>query len=361
MPQASLIPELEDVARQASPERLAIVLERVATLFLNSAEQYGDDHIALFDDVLSCLVVEIETKARAELARRFAPVPNAPINVVRHLSRDDDIDVAGPLLSQSVQLGDEDLLAVARTKGQAHLRAIADRSGIDERLTDVLVERGDRDVIRQLAENRDARFSDNGFSVLVRRSGDDDALAEAVGSRPDIPARLFRMLLLQATGVVQQRLLEAANPQLQSEIRGILAQVSNEVGARAQPAYTAAQKTVDDLLQSGQLDEAALAKFAGSGKFETTVVGLSVLSDVPVDVVDRLLGGERPDPILILCKAAGWSWDTARTIMSVRPKARGAPSRGLDTAYANFERLSPATAQRILRFWQARPVGSDVA
>jgi hypothetical protein len=32
----------------------------------------------------------------------------------------------------------------------------------------------------------------------------------------------------------------------------------------------------------------------------------------------------------------------------------GRPNQGLDAAYANFERLSPATARRVLRFWQAR-------
>jgi hypothetical protein len=26
--------------------------------------------------------------------------------------------------------------------------------------------------------------------------------------------------------------------------------------------------------------------------------------------------------------------------------------------FANFERLSPATAQRVMRFWQARPTGA---
>jgi hypothetical protein len=75
---------------------------------------------------------------------------------------------------------------------------------------------------------------------------------------------------------------------------------------------------------------------------------------VPIDVVDRLTSGERPDPILILCKAGGWSWQTVRTIITSRPNAR-ASSQGLDTAFTNFERLSPATAQRVMRFWQARP------
>ena len=66
------------------------------------------------------------------------------------------------------------------------------------------------------------------------------------------------------------------------------------------------------------------------------------------------MGGDRPDPVLILCKSAGWGWPTVRAIIMARPGGKGASSQALDAAYSNFERLSPATAQRVVRFWQVR-------
>jgi hypothetical protein len=66
------------------------------------------------------------------------------------------------------------------------------------------------------------------------------------------------------------------------------------------------------------------------------------------------MGAERPDPILILCKSAGWAWPTVAAIIVMRPGGRSRPNQGLDAAYANFERLSLTTARRVLRFWQAR-------
>ena len=84
------------------------------------------------------------------------------------------------------------------------------------------------------------------------------------------------------------------------------------------------------------------------------VVALASLCAVPIEVVDRLMGGDRPDPILILCKSRLGLADR-RAIIMARPGGQGASSQGLDTAYANFERLSPATAQRVMRFWQVRP------
>ena len=72
---ASLLPELEDVVQHGSAEKRAETLRRITTLFLDGATIFNDEHVALFDDVIGCLIEEIEVKALAELARRLAPVP----------------------------------------------------------------------------------------------------------------------------------------------------------------------------------------------------------------------------------------------------------------------------------------------
>ena len=236
---ASLIPELEDVLQHGSAERRARTLQRITSLFLNGADQFNEEHVALFDGVFTRLIEEIETKARAELSNRLAPVTNAPIEAVRRLAKDDDIAVAGPVLEQSPRLPEADLVEIAKTKSQAHLLAISGRTGIAEAVTDELVRRGDRQVVRSVADNRHARLSDRSFSTLVNQAEEDGVLAEKVGTRPDIPPRLFRELLLKATEVVQQRLLAAAKPETQAEIRRVLAKVSNEVGTATSRDYSA--------------------------------------------------------------------------------------------------------------------------
>ena len=213
---ASLIPELEDVIQHGSQDKRAATVKRIANLFVDGAPHFNEDHIGLFDDVLCRLVVEIETKARAEMAQTLAPIANAPIELMRKLAHDDDIAVAGPVLTQSPRLQETELVELARTKGQAHLAAIAGRKGIGEAVTDVLVRRGDTEVMRNVADNQSAKLSEGGFSALVKRAEGDGDLAEKVGQRPDIPAHLFRDLLVRATAVVQQRLLQAAKPETRS-------------------------------------------------------------------------------------------------------------------------------------------------
>ena len=329
------------------------MLRRLTALFLDGASRFNDQHVELFDDVFNRLIDEIEAKARAELSHHLAPVRNAPPQLISRLARDDDISVAGPVLRQSRRLGESDLVEIAETQSQAHLLAISGRCGIAEKVTNVLLRRGNRDVARRVAENRGALLSEASFAMLVARSEGDDVLAEKVGRRPDLPPSLFSALLRQATAVVQQRLLAAASPGIQTEIRSVLARLSTEVATKSGPRdFAEAQRAVEVLRRRGELTEAKIVAFANAAQYEEMVAGLSELCAVPIDVVDRLMGGERPDPILILCKCAGWGWPTARAIIAGRLGRKANSSQGLDTAFSNFERLTSGTAARVIKFWQ---------
>jgi len=188
----------------------------------------------------------------------------------------------------------------------------------------------------------------------VKRAEQDGVLAEKVGLRTDIPPRLFRQLLIQASDVVQKRLLAQAKPETQAEIRRVLAKVTDEVGAKAAPRnYTAALAAVRELHKERKLTEADIAEYAKTGQYEETIAALATLCAVPVEVVDRLMSGERADPVLILARSAGFGWPTVREVISARPGAKPT-AQVLDAAFENFEKLTAATAQRVVRFWQVR-------
>lgn len=350
---ASLLPELEEVVQHGTAEKRAETLRRITTLFLDGVQNFGDHHVALFDDVIGYLIEEIEAKALAELARRIAPVPQAPAGVINRLASNDDIDIAGPVLKQA-NIAEPDLIRIAETKSQAHLLAVSTRKGIGESLSEILVARGDREVARSIATNHSARLSEEAFTTLVQRAEQDGVLAEKVGMRTDIPPRLFRQLLIQASDVVQKRLLAQAKPETQLEIRKILAKVTDEVAAKAAPRnYTAALAKVRAIHRERKLTEADIVEFAKSGQYEETIAALATICAVPVEVVDRLMNGERADPVLILARAVSFGWPTVKEIMNARSGLK--PSQQvLDAAFENFERLTPTTAQRVVRFWQVR-------
>jgi len=362
-PQRSLIADVENAIASGSSERRLDTLRRVTDLFMVSADDYSEIQVDLFDDVISRLADNIELKARAELANRLAPVRNAPTEVVRSLARDSAIEVCGPVLSQSPRLTDEDLLACASSNNQQQLLAISKRDSVSEAVSDVLVTRGDREVVRSVARNDGARFSSSGYGVLVDKSSGDDELAFSVGSRTDIPKEQFHALVSKASETVFRK-LAASNPAAIGEVNRILFDLTGRkagVAPRAPRDYAPAKAAFDALLASGKPIEPVVQAFASTGKFEETVVALATLCSLPLDVVERVLGDRRADNdlALLLIKAAGLTWPTAKLILELRRGEGGLAPQALAEAYQHFDRLQIATARRVVRFYQVRQTSSD--
>jgi uncharacterized protein (DUF2336 family) len=301
-------------------------------------------------------VSTIESKARARLAHRLAPIANAPTSVIHMLAFDDDINVALSVLKQSERLEDPALVANANTKSQQHLFAISQRHSLSEAVTDVLVERGDRDVVHSVVKNAGARFSDAGFRTLVRRSAGDDDLATVVGSRCDIPRPHFLVLLEKASNAVRTR-LAAENPQASATIDGVVAEVAGGIRKDARnssPDFAAAQAAVERQNRLRRIGEAEVYQYARDRKFEETAIALSLLCDTPIDVVERALLDPGAEIVLILAKVAGLSATTTKAILLLRAADRGMSAKDLDQALTSFNRLQRDTAARVLGFFRTR-------
>lgn len=351
-----LIDELEAAVTSGTNARRIEMLMRVTDLFVGGAPRYSSEQIGVFDDVMVRLVSTIEAKARARLAHRLAPIANAPAQVIRMLAVDDDIEIARPVLSHSERLDDGILVASASTKSQQHLFAIAQRKSLSEAVTDLLVERGDRDVVHSVVRNTGARFSDAGFRLLVRRSAGDDDLALVVGMRSDIPRPHFLVLLEKASSAVRSR-LSAENPQASSAIEGVVAEVVGGIrneARNASPDFAAAQAAVERQNRIRRLGETEIYQYARDRKFEETAIALSILCDTPIDVVERALLDPGAEIVLILAKVAGLSSTTTKAILLLRAADRGMSAKDLDTALASFNRLQPDTARRVLGFFRTR-------
>jgi uncharacterized protein (DUF2336 family) len=352
----ALLDDLETTLASGSSSRRIEILTAVTDLFINGAPRFSEDQIGLFDDVMARLMVRIEAKARAKLAQRLAPIANAPAKIIQLLASDDDIEVARPVLSRSERLSEHTLVAAATSKSQQHLYAITQRDALSEAVTDILVERGDRDVVHAVVKNRGARFSDAGFRALVIRSSGDDALASEVGMRGDIPRPHFLMLLEKASSAVRAR-LAAENPQARRAIDGVMAEVVGSIREdirNASPAFAAAEAAVERQNRIRRIGESEIYQYARDRKFEETAIALSLLCDTPIDVVERALLDPGAEIVLILAKVAGLSSTTTKAILLLRAADRGMSTEDLERALMSFNRLQPDTAQRVLGFFRTR-------
>jgi uncharacterized protein (DUF2336 family) len=357
--QANLIKELEDAIAGGSPQRRSEMLMQVTNLFVAGSAKFSEDEITLFDNVITRLAAEIEVSVRALLAERLAPLPRAPVTIAQVLASDDDIRVAGPILVQSEQLDPATLLVNAQSKSQAHLLAISQRKLLSEELTDVLIQRGDRQVALSTAKNLGARLSAIGFSLLVKRADGDDALAMCVGARPDIPREVFLTLLATASEMVRTK-LTAERPAFAEEIEHAVTAVTDkrrsEVTAQS-TAYTNAEILVLSLAKSGQLTEAAVCAFAKDGRFERVIASIAQICDLPGEIVEQAFLRDQSETILILAKAARLSWPTAKALLSLGAKRQNLHVLRCEHNMASFDRLNFNTAKRIIEFYRRRRMG----
>jgi uncharacterized protein (DUF2336 family) len=350
------VTEIERSIQSGSREKRVDSLRKVTNLFLSSSDRYNDEQIDVFDNVLCRLTEKIETRALAELSQRLAPIPNAPNDVIQRLARNDEITVAGPVLTASKRLTDGDLREIASTKSQAHLLAISGRRSLASTVTDIIVERGEGEVLHRLLKNTGSRFSDNGFSALIAKAGSDESLAEQIGRRLDIPIKLFRELLARATEAVKAKLLAMKRPESRNEIEQLLAQISDQVGGEeaAPRDFGAAHRHVLAMKNAGRLNQEAILSFVRANEYENLVAGISEMCGLPFELIDRLMHIERSDALLIPCKAAGFDWPAVRNILKNRPSWKMMSEADLEKAWADYIRLSKPTAERINRFWMVR-------
>lgn len=356
IPQENLIDQLETAMSGKSLGRRADILKRITDLFLSGSGKFSEDQIDLFDEVMTRLLNGVEAAARARFGNRLADATDAPTNVVRRLAFDDSIEVAGPILARSDRIDEQDLVRNAETMSQQHLLAISKRRELKERLTDVLVERGNCEVLISTATNLGSRFSPLGISTLVNKAGSNEELALTIWSRPDIPRQEMVMLLRQASEGLRLQ-LEGTNPRHVQSIRNAVSAASERILAiaRAKSAsFRDASILVPELHSNGQLDETALSELLAQGDFDGIAIALSLMCDLPVGLIERTLAQGRFEQMLLFTKSVELSWNTTLALIQFQAGRNALSQAELDRYFATYSRMQLKTARTALQFYRLR-------
>lgn len=361
-----LISELEESISRGSSEKRVETLRRVTDLFMVDPASLSDAHVEVFDVVIARLTAAIETRARVELAERLADIPNAPPGVIRSLAHD-EIVVARPVLTRSERLSDNDLMSIAVAKGRDHMLAISERPELSEDVTDVLVQRGDQVVAHAVASNPAARLSNRGLDALIDRAKADEALSALLSQRVDVAPDHMRTLVAIAKEAARQRLsatthaadVTMLNQAIEASAEAVsdrYTQASTTPTPRSdglQLNYAQALAEVNAKHEAGQLTEFDLIDYANAHQTEQAVCAVSILAHISLQTAERLFLGSDLDLLLIVCKAQGWAWSTARALLKLRGEEKVGP-RQIEKALESYDQLTHATAQRVLRFLHVR-------
>jgi uncharacterized protein (DUF2336 family) len=351
----SRLPELIALAEEGSSEkRRALLRELTEHFFGGQARSEAED--GLYGDVMARLADDMETAVRAELAARFAEVADAPRTLIRRLAND-EASVAEPVLARSPVLTDEDLLGVVRRHGQAHLRAVSNRTTVSEAVSDVIVARGDDETLGALLRNDGARLSRQASETAVERARANPALHEAAVERAALPPDLLNDMYFVVEARLRSRILEQNAKLDPALLDSALAAGRDRVAAEdgALPAdYSECLAYVEELRAAGQLTPQMLARFLRSGGKTSFLIALAQLSDIDFHTARQIIDRRELDALAVVCKSADLDRALFLTYAVVLLNDDG-DAMAKAHAYARmYAELTRDAALRTLRFWRMR-------
>jgi uncharacterized protein (DUF2336 family) len=351
-----LVQDVEQSMASGEDGRRVETLRRLTTLFIEQSPNLGEDHVGVFDEVISRLACQIEFRARVELAERLADVGNAPRKTVRDLAFDENLAIARPVIERSVRLDETDLVAIASSRGQGHMLAMSGRRDLTAAVTDVLVTRGDDQVVRRVARNETARFSDQGFGTMVRRAEADQELQAILSSRPDVPVHHVNTLIKAAKEVARREMranLDGSDYMLREALDVGAQTVVDDGGDVAAIDFTGCSARVDAMEAAGELSEEQVQKLLKADRLADAIVCIGRLAQLSTDVVANAYTSPSYDPLLFIVRGTKLGWPTFKLLLTAK-SGKAPPQALLKSAFASFEGLSIPTAQRVMRFVSTR-------
>ena len=354
-PISSLVADIENALSEDAGERRHALLRRITGLFIDQVPDLNEDHISVFDEVILCLALEIELAARMELSERLADLPRGPRRTIQNLAHDHEIDVARPVLERSPCVSDDDLAKIAQERSIEFLASLSKRLSLPSAVTDILLERGNADIVQRVAENSRQALSDLGLRLLAQKATEDSRLYRQLRGRPD--------LALRHVGAI----LEAAKQRAKSEMSDLPDQP--DMLERALEVGAASIFINPDVLELKEQEDATkkativwpvwptdlrrIGSQIERGDIPEALAGIAYLAEISRESVESAFSAPQFDSILFMARAIGMEWH----IFALLLKAREGDELSQDLyqrAHSSFHALSKSTAERVMRFIASR-------
>lgn len=318
------------------------LLHAVTDLFLLDREpnEAAKDH---YGQIATSSLSYLGEDERKDYAERVASVPTLPRNIAISLGNDSSVEVARLVLTLSPVLTDIDLAAIAVTQSQQHLVAIAERARLSESLTDILVERGDKEVLHTVSANKGAAFSDRGFDRLLERGNGDSVIAGALARRSDLtPNRAQRVLWIVG------QLAEATAPD------GSLTENATSLAKQARQQRLEVKLLLADLAAKVREVDDVITMLADEDRAYHLAQVLAQVADITIEQALRVLMRRDASGIAVTCRSLGIGTTAFRAILQLRARRLYFSSLDIDDDVDGYTKLDLSTAERTLRFLKLR-------
>ncbi len=345
---------LARLTRENSDESRQNLLREVTDMFMETPETLNERELAYFGDIMGGMVGQVESMVRQHLSETISSVSNAPKDLVLSLAND-EVEVALPVLRNSAVLKDEDLVSIANSQSQEHLKAIAGRESVGSTVTDVLVHKGDNDVLGTLADNNGAEFSRGGMEKFFDRAKDNDDLSVSLVKRADVPTDLAQDMFWRVSSAMRERILNATEGVEEAQVDALLEEAEKWFAEqKGSAALTPAEKFIVRKDKMGQLDAALLLSLIREDKVPEFIAGLARYANISMDVVRQAFFDPESEKLTIICKSVDIDFDVFGEIVYCVNLNADTEDKDLEALLGVYQRIEAKTAQRTMRFLRTR-------
>ncbi|PTM43630.1 uncharacterized protein DUF2336 [Bosea sp. 124] len=333
-----MLSSLTRMPAEMSSDSRRQLLNAVTDLFLldEAPNEASQSH---YGDIATRSLPYLESDARRDYADRVAATATLPRDVAVTLASDADADVARLVLKLSPVLTDTDLAAIAVSQSQRHLVAIAERVRLSESVTDILVERGDREVLHTVSANEGASLSEQGFDRLIERGGKDDQISLALSTRSDLtPHRAERVMRIVEQLSDEGKLWTKAN----SETVTLARQARHQ-------RLEIKLLLVDLAAGTRPLDEIVSMLADEDRAFHLALV-FAQMASLTTDQALRVLMQRDASGIAVTCRALGVGTEAFEAILTLRARRLMFAKNASKDDLRDYAALDPAMAERTMRF-----------
>jgi len=318
-------------------------------------QEPNDEENALFCDVVGGILDQLTEGVRAELSDQLATAERTPSDLAYKLASDPSIAVARPILENSSKLTDDQLVEIAASRDDDHRLAIAKRATVSEAVTDVLVERSGREVLRAISANRGAAFSESGVGRLLERGGEDETVQKNLIARSRDDAGM--------AGKIRAALTEGLQAKLGAFVDQLPAEEVEHAVEVAQQAFMAEKGIarrarmernllLEEINAARASIDSVLAQLARERRLADIGWIAAKVLQIPVQVGHGALTAPTADAAVIVCRAVGVSEEVFALIARLRARELDGPDAAAEVA--EFGQLSLMEANRAIRLLKMR-------
>ncbi len=280
-----------DMEELSNPTRKQLL--RATTDLFVVRKHHTLDEIRQYAEIALRMLPEADATAIAEIARKLAPHPNTPANVLQALMERDE-EAATLLLAISPALPGDALEAAAQFGPTDQAVAVACRRHLPNDLVRILVAREENSVWRALAENKSADVDVETLREMARRGRIDAKMGQAVCARTDDPTILQPLFLDASSKQRASMILQAERQELvaKSEPNAVDPVLCGQLEMLARTHN--APGFLTRLAEALQCDRETAARLKADATGEPLAIALASLGMTPEAIVRVFLVGGPP-------------------------------------------------------------------